>query len=152
MTMTTKKQVINFLTSWKDGILNIRKSYVDKHDYKDEALSFVNNHYLFEVESVLFKPTLTKNVLFRNDINSALSYFIGGSIAEDTGFAIRPWKEIDIDEINVLIENDLIITMGVFKFTSYDTDELTKVAFTFFLKNTANKLKIKVHHSSIIPN
>ena len=87
MTMTTKKQVINFLTSWKDGILNIRKSYIDKHDYKEEALSFVKNHYLFEVESVLFKPTLTKSILFRNDINSALSYFIGGSPSFQCGLS-----------------------------------------------------------------
>tara|TARA_B100000902_G_C26936602_1_gene728950 strand:- start:69 stop:527 length:459 start_codon:yes stop_codon:yes gene_type:complete len=151
MAMSTEIQVLNFLTSWKNGILNISKSYIDKNEYKEKALDFIKNHYLFEVENVLFKPTLTKTILFRNDLNSALSYFIGGPIAEDTGFAIRPWKDINIDEVNNLLENDLIITMGVFTFTLFDTNELTKVAFTFVLKHTDNKLKIKVHHSSIIP-
>jgi len=148
--MSTDKQVIEFLTSWKNGILDIRKSYVDKDDYEKKALKFIKDHYLFEIEDVLFKPTMTKTVLFRNDLNSALSYFIGGSIPEDNGFAIKPWVKIDVNEINNLFENNFIITMGVFKFTSFDSDKLIKVAFTFVLKPTKGKLKIKVHHSSII--
>tara|TARA_B100000900_G_scaffold401050_1_gene405313 strand:+ start:728 stop:1174 length:447 start_codon:yes stop_codon:yes gene_type:complete len=146
-----EKQVLNFLISWKDGILDISKSYIDNGDYEEKALKFIKDHYLFEIEDVLFKPTMTKSVLFRNDFNSALSYFIGGRIAEDTGFAIRPWKKIEISEVNNLKENNLIITMGVFKFTSFNTSELTKVAFTFVLKRSDDRLRIKVHHSSVIP-
>ena len=146
-----EKQILNFLNSWKNGILNISKTYVDKGDYKEEAIKFIKNHYLFETEDVLFKPTMTKRVLFRNDQNSALSYFIGGSIPEDNGFAIKPWKAIDTQEINNIIEKNLIVTMGVFNFTEFDTNERTKVVFTFILKSTDNVLKIKIHHSSIIP-
>ena len=146
-----EKEVQNFLTSWKEGILNISKIYIDKGDYKKEALKFIKNHYLFEIENVLFKPTLTKNILFRNDLNSALSYFIGGSIPEDAGFAIKPWKKIEISEINNMFENNLIITMGVFKFTSYNDNETTKVTFTFILKSNNERLMVKAHHSSLVP-
>ena len=152
VSLCMEKQVLNFLNSWKEGILNISKSYTDKEDYKKEALKFIQEHYLFETENVLFKPTLTKKILFRNDLYSALSYFIGGSIPEDTGFAIKPWEKIEINEINNLLENYLIISMGVFKFTSCDNNQITNVAFTFILKPINESLKIKVHHSSIIPS
>ena len=148
--MNMEKKVLDFLTSWKNGILSISESYKDKGEYEKEGLKFIKAHYLFEHENVLFKPTITKNILFRNDLNSALSYFVGGSIAEDTGFAIKPWKSIEIDEINNLFENNLIITMGVFNFSLNDTNELIRVVFTFILKSTQDGLKIKVHHSSIV--
>ena len=40
--------------------------------------------------------------------------------------------------------------MGVFNFSSNDTNELIRVVFTFILKSTQDGLKIKVHHSSIV--
>ena len=146
-----EEQVLNFLNSWKKGILDISKAYVANGDYQEEAIKFIKKHYLFETEDVLFKPTMTKNVLFRNDLNSALSYFIGGSISEDNGFAIKPWKVIETHEVNNLIENNLIAVMGVFNFTEYESNECIKVVFTFILKSTNKALKIKIHHSSIIP-
>ena len=44
---------------------------------------------------------------------------------------IQEWKSIDTDQINILIEDELIIAMGVLSFKS---DEVLKVAFTFMLK------------------
>jgi len=93
----------------------------------------------------LFKPTLTREEIFRNSFDRALSYFIGGDIDEDKGFAIQEWKSIDTDQINILIEDELIIAMGVLSFKS---DEGLKVAFTFMLKESNSNLKIKLHHSS----
>ena len=37
--MSTEIQVLNFLTSWKNGILNISKSYIDKNEYKEELVA-----------------------------------------------------------------------------------------------------------------
>ncbi len=145
-----EKKILDFLTSWKDGILNISQTHNDKGDYKKEALKFIKNHYLFETENVLFKPTLTKKTLFRNDLDSALSYFIGGTLPEDSGFALKPWKSIKISETNNLIEDNLIVVMGVFDFITHDTNEIIQVAFTFFLKTIEGNLKIKIHHSSTI--
>ena len=95
----------------------------------------------------MFKPTLTREEIFRNSFDRALSYFIGGDIDEDKGFAIQEWKSIDTDQMNILIEDELIIAMGVLSFKS---DEVLKVAFTFMLKESNSDLKIKVHHSSLI--
>ena len=136
-----------FVDSWKQGVLDIKNVYDNKGDYQEQASKFLETHYLFKTESVLFKPTLTREEIFRNSFDRALSYFIGGDIHEDKGFAIQEWKSIDTDQINILIEDELIIAMGVLSFKS---DEVLKVAFTFMLKETNNNLKIKVHHSSLI--
>ena len=136
-----------FVDSWKQGVLDIKNVYDNKGDYQEQASKFLETHYLFETESVLFKPTLTREEIFRNSFDRALSYFIGGDIDEDKGFAIQEWESIDTDQINILIEDELIIAMGVLSFKS---DEVLKVAFTFMLKESNSNLKIKVHHSSLI--
>ena len=136
-----------FVDSWKQGVLDIKNVYDNKGDYQEQASKFLKTHYLFDTECVLFKPTLTREEIFRNSFDGALSYFIGGDIDEDKGFALREWKSINTDQINVLIEDVLIIAMGVLSFKS---DEVLKVAFTFMLKESNSDLKIKVHHSSLI--
>ena len=136
-----------FVDSWKQGVLDIKNVYDNKGDYQEQASKFLGTHYLFETESVLFKPTLTREEIFRNSFDRALSYFIGGDIDEDKGFAIQEWKSIDTDQMNILIEDGLIIAMGVLSFKS---NEVLKVAFTFMLKESNSNLKIKMHHSSLI--
>ena len=136
-----------FVDSWKQGVLDIRNVYHNKGDYQEQASEFLKTHYLFDTECVFFKPTLTREEIFRNSFDGALSYFIGGDIDEDRGFALQEWKSINTDQINILIEEGLVIAMGVLSFKS---DEVLKVAFTFMLKESNSDLKIKVHHSSLI--
>ena len=114
------------------------------------AEKFVETHYAFDSESVLFKPTFTKDVIFRNSKDKALSYFIGGNIDEDHGFALKPWEKRLIDELNILEENELIISMGIFKLKPVNKKEIISVAFTFVFTENNDTLKIKVHHSSPI--
>ena len=143
----TKTDVELFVDSWKQGVLDIRSVYDNKGDFQEQASKFLRTHYLFETESVFFKPTLTREEIFRNSFDRALSYFIGGDIDEDKGFALQEWKSINTDQLNILIDGVLIIAMGVLSFKS---DEVLKVAFTFMLKESNSNLKIKVHHSSLI--
>tara|TARA_Y100000287_G_scaffold153038_1_gene129085 strand:- start:145 stop:585 length:441 start_codon:yes stop_codon:yes gene_type:complete len=145
--MVKKEDIINFVSSWKNGILNIGNIYKKGGDYKKEADLFLKRHYLFDSEDVLFKPTLTSEIIFRNSFESAKSYFVKGEIDEDKGFAIQNWQSIELLELNTIIEENLTIAMGKICFKS---DQVTNVAFTFVLKNIDNEFKIKVHHSSLI--
>ena len=77
------KDIEDFLNSWKDQIVNIGKVFLEEGDYKKSCLTFIKNHYAFDECEVLFKPTFTKDVVFRNNINDALSYFVSGDIDED---------------------------------------------------------------------
>ena len=148
--MPTKQELFEFIKSWIDGLSMIRTAYKKNEDYKNMALEFINKHYLFNEESVLFKPTLTNKTIFRNSVDDAVSYFIGGKYSEDTGFALKAFESVTIDETNTIIENDLIAIMGILDFKLMSPTEHMRVAFTFILKTTESGLKIKIHHSSLI--
>lgn len=141
-------EIRQFLNSWKNGVIEIGKVYVDGGDYKKCAEKFLSAHYAFDIEDVLFKPTFTKEVIFRNNKDDALSYFVKGSIEEDNGFALKPWESIDLIELNSIEETSLKIAMGAFKFKPMNQNETTLVAFTFLLVEDGGSFKIKVHHSS----
>ena len=148
--MPTKQDLFEFIKSWTDGLSMIRTAYENNEDYKNMALEFINKHYLFNEESVLFKPTLTNKTIFRNSVDDALSYFIGGKYPEDTGFALKAYESVNINETNTIIEKELIAIMGILDFKLVNSDESMKVAFTVVLKSSETGLKIKIHHSSPI--
>jgi hypothetical protein len=148
--MILEKDVLTFVESWTSGLSSIQDAYTHNEDYKKLANDFIKKHYLFDHEPVLFKPTLTKKTIFRNTLESALSYFVGGKYFEDSGFALKAFKSVEIEDINILIEKDLIAVMGIFDFKLESSNELPRVAFTFILKSTKSGLKIKIHHSSLI--
>ena len=141
-------KIRQFLDSWRNGVIEIGKVHVEGGDYNKCAENFLSAHYAFDIEDVLFKPTFTKEVIFRNNKDDALSYFVKGSIDEDNGFALKPWESIDLVEVNSIEEDSLIIAMGAFNFKPVNQDVITLVAFTFLLLKDKDSFKIKVHHSS----
>ena len=146
----SSNQIEHFLNSWKDGVIEIGRIYLEGGDYEKSAELFVSTHYAFDSEEVLFKPTFTKEVIFRNSKDLALSYFIGGEVAEDKGFALKPWEEIRLEELNIIEQDNLMVAMGTLNFKPLNLEENTLIAFTFLLIDTDGSLKIKVHHSSPI--
>ena len=141
-------KIRQFLDSWRNGVIEIGKVHVEGGDYNKCAENFLSAHYAFDIEDVLFKPTFTKEVIFRNNKDDALSYFVKGSIKEDNGFALKPWESIDLVEVNSIEEDSLTIAMGTFNFKPVNQDVITLVAFTFLLLKDKDSFKIKVHHSS----
>lgn len=146
----SSNQIEHFLNSWKDGVIEIGRIHLEGGDYEKSAELFVSTHYAFDSEEVLFKPTFTKEFIFRNSKDLALSYFIGGEVAEDKGFALKPWEEIRLEELNIIEQDNLMVAMGTLNFKPLNLKENTLIAFTFLLIDTDDSLKIKVHHSSPI--
>ena len=146
----SSNQIEHFLNSWKDGVIEIGRIHLEGGDYEKSAELFVSTHYAFDSEEVLFKPTFTKEVIFRNSKDLALSYFIGGEVAEDKGFALQPWEEIRLEELNIIEQDNLMVAMGTLNFKPLNLKENTLIAFTCLLIETDGSLKIKVHHSSPI--
>ena len=144
-----RKEIIEkFLNSWKQGVIENGKVYQEDGDFKKLAEIFIEKHYAFSEEDVLFKPTFTSEKVFRNTKSDAISYFVKGDISEDQGFALKPWKAIEVDELNFLLEDNFLASMGTLLFKSSNEDEVTKVAFTFIFTEINDAIKIKVHHSS----
>ena len=62
-----KNEVKKFLASWTKGVIEIGKAYSKKEKIEKEALKFLSKHYAFKTQQILFKPTFTKDKIFRNN-------------------------------------------------------------------------------------
>ena len=143
-----KKIVEGFMNSWTAGVIEIGRMHQEGGDFTLSAENFIEKHYAFSEENILFKPTFTSEKVFRNTKADAISYFVKGDISEDKGFALKPWKTIEVDELNFLLEDNLLASMGILLFKPSNEDKVTKVAFTFIFTEINDFIKIKVHHSS----
>ena len=143
-----ESKIEEFLNSWTRGVIEIGKAYSKKEDFEKEALKFLSKHYAFKTQQILFKPTFTKEKIFRNNLEEALSYFVKGKFSEDNGFALKPWEEINLRELNILNEENLSTAMGTILFKPASSNETALVAFTFVFCLEEGEIKIKIHHSS----
>ena len=59
-----KNEVKKFLSSWTEGVIEIGKAHEEQEDFTEVAINFLNHHYAFEEDDVMFKPTFTSIKLF----------------------------------------------------------------------------------------
>ena len=146
-----EEDVLSIQKEWADSIISIGKIFLNKGNYRLEAEKTLKKLYAFDISNVLFKPTFASQNQFRNSFEDALSYFVGGNIEEDNGFAIKPWFKIRFSKNKIVISRDNAIAMGNYYFTSVeDKKNETKVEYTFgYIKDKKGNLRINLHHSSI---
>ncbi|MEZ0343560.1 MAG: hypothetical protein ABWJ99_01965 [Caldimicrobium sp.] len=147
--MITQEMIQKAQESWAKGIIEIGRLYTEKKDFVEFAKKFIKEMYNYDEGIVLFKPTKAREKQFRLNFEEALSYFVGGNIKEDKGFALEPWKAIRFEVAGNLIFNEIAISQGNYYFTSAKTGETIRVEFTFVYKLVGNQLKIVAHHSSL---
>lgn len=146
----SKQEVLDAQKAWGDGIVAISQVYVDDGDYKARAAEHIKNLYAYDQSEVLFKPTLASDDQFRETFDEALSYFVGGVVSEDKGFAIKPWSNVRFGEQQIITDSDSAVAMGNYFFTPVGSDEETKVEYTFgYMKDDDGNVRINVHHSSL---
>ena len=149
--MINKTEIEKAQNSWGNGIITIGKLKDNPKECRIFTVNFISKHYDFDSGGVQFKPTKASEKQFRNNNKSALSYFIGSDndFAEDKGFALNPWIQVEFDNCSINIYDDIATAMGNYFFT--DTrGEKTKVEFSFvYKKNKEGEIKIVLHHSSI---
>ena len=142
-------EVLEAQKLWAKQIVQIGKLYLEKGNYRDYAYNFVKNLYAYDTTKVLFKPTLASKKQFRNTFDEALSYFIGGPIQEDEGFALKCWDKIRFGERYISIVEEHAIAMGNYYFKDSTGQEL-KVEFSFvYILDDEKKLKIVLHDSHL---
>ena len=146
----TKQDVLDAQKSWADGIVDIGRIFLANGDYKTRASQHIKDLYAYDESEVMFKPTLASEVPFRKTYDHALSYFVGGEISEDNGFAITPWSKVRFGEQQIEINNDSALAMGHYFFTRFHNNEEIKVEFTFgYVRGRSGNLIINLHHSSL---
>ncbi|MEL6782540.1 MAG: phosphoribosyl-AMP cyclohydrolase [Pseudomonadota bacterium] len=145
----TPDRVSEFKTAWGEGIVAIGDVHTAGGDYREAARQHILDFYAYGEDIVLFKPTLASDDQFRGTFDEALSYFVGGSIEEDGGFAIAPYTNVRWENEGTSINGDTAFAMGNYFFTTTDGSEVM-VEYTFGIQQMADgDLKIVLHHSSL---
>jgi hypothetical protein len=153
-TSITEAEVLAAQKAWGDALVAISTTYETKGQAAAKALAekVIDEAYGYQMGVVLFKPTLTvAPQTFRTTRAGALAYFVGGDAAfpKDTGFALRGWKKVEIQNAGILIDGDVATTMGNVMITGKD-GKVTTVDKTWqFIKDGNGKLRIMLHHSSL---
>jgi len=138
---------------WGQGIVEIAAAHRAGADYVQRAKDHITTLYAYDLGPVLFKPTLAVKQQFRPSFEGALSYFVASNNAcpEDKGFAIKGWTKVRFENAGLVLNESNALAMGNYFFTAPDGEE-TKVEFTFgYILDSNNKLRINLHHSSLIP-
>jgi hypothetical protein len=135
--------------AWGEGIVEIGAIHTEGGDYRAAASEHIEEFYAYGETDVLFKPTLASADQFRGTFDEALSYFVGGDIAEDGGFAIAPYTDVRWENEGTVIDGDTAMSMGNYYFTTSEGAEV-KVEYTFGIALMDDgSPKIVLHHSSI---
>lgn len=147
----TQSDVEQAQKEWANNIVAIGEASLESESAAtNRAKETLNTLYAFSNGPVLFKPTKAAEVPFRSTKEKALSYFVGGNISEDGGFALEPWTNVRFENYDTLLNGDTAISSGVYYFTSGETDEEVKVEYTFgYIQDEDGNLRIQLHHSSI---
>lgn len=148
-----KSKIENAQKLWGEGIVHIGKVKVSSpNDVKEAANKMLDDLYDFRSDQpeILFKPTLASKHPFRINRAETLSYFIGGSVEEDKGFALKPWKKVEFDPFHFFHQGDHVFVMGRYVFIDYQNSQ-TPVDYTFVYRvdEETDSLKIILHHSSL---
>ena len=145
-----KNLIREYQIKWANGIVELGKTKGDIITSKKLATDFINSLYDFKNGTVQFKPTKASEFQFRNDFDSALSYFIGSnpSFGEDAGFALNPWVDVKFKNDSINVFDNFGLAMGNYFFTDLK-GEKTKVEYSFVYRREGKSLKIILHHSSL---
>ena len=133
-----KEDILQAQNEWGKGVVQIGKNEL-------EAKEFVSKMYANEV---LMKPTMAKEQAFRTNHPDIISYFIGGHISEDNGFALKPWTKVRFENEDINFKNQQAFAGGHYYFTDTNDDE-TKVEYSFGYIIEDGEIKINLHHSSL---
>ena len=145
----TEAEVAAAQQAWGEGIVAIGAAYTAGEDYNAAAVDHIERFYAYGEHTILFKPTLAAEDQFRGTFDEALSYFVGGSIEEDNGFAIAPYTAVRWENEATIVDSDSAMAMGNYFFTTTSGEEV-KVEYSFgYVRGEDGTLQIVLHHSSL---
>ncbi|MFM6100913.1 MAG: hypothetical protein ACKPCG_22680, partial [Dolichospermum sp.] len=113
----TESEVLAAQKAWGNALVNISTTYDQEGIAAARTLAekVIDELYAYQWGLVLFKPTLTTgDQTFRTTHKGALSYFVGGdsSFPQDTGFALKGWRKVEIRNAGIFIVGNTATTMG----------------------------------------
>jgi hypothetical protein len=150
----TESEVLAAQKAWGEALVAISTTYDAKGIKSAKALAekVIDEAYGYQFGSVLFKPTVTvAPQTFRTTRAGALAYFVGGNPAfpQDSGFALRGWRKVEMKNAGIFISGNTATTMGNVMITNKQGNVTTVDKTWQFVKDDNGKLRIILHHSSL---
>ena len=150
----TEPEVLAAQKAWGDGLVEISEAY-DAHGISEARIvanRVIDAAYAYKYGPVLFKPTLTRDPhTFRLTRDVALSYFVGGDrdYPNDTGFALKHWRSVEVKNVGIQINGAVANTMGKVSFRDRANNVVVVDKTWVFKKFDDGVVRIIVHHSSL---
>ena len=148
--MITEEEVFIAQKHWSDGLIKISNNHKNNLDYISQAINHIDRLYDYSAGKVLFKPTLARDIQFRNTKEGALSYFIANNddFPEDNGFALKGWTDVRWENSGIQIFENIAIAMGNYFFTNNEGTIMVEFSFVY-RKDDQENLKIILHDSHL---
>lgn len=136
--MIKEKHIVSAQEEWGKGVVLLGKREIIANE-------FVKKMY---AKDIVMKPTMAKEQPFRTNHTDIISYFVGGHIKEDGGFALKPWTKVRFENEKITISEHQAFAVGHYYFEDTAGNE-TKVEYSFGYVIEGNEIKINFHHSSL---
>jgi len=149
----SEEEVLNAQKAWGDSLVKISLEYELNGFAAAKALAEkeIDILYGYQYGAVLFKPTLSSgDQTFRTTREGALAYFVGGNpnFPNDTGFALKNWRKVEIENASIVIYGTTASTLGnVVLYNSNGDATVVDKSWKFF--KGLDGIKIIGHHSSL---
>ena len=140
--------------AWGDALVAISAEYQRNGHAGAKALAerVLDSAYAYDLGPVLFKPTLTlAPQTFRTTRAGALAYFVGGdsNFPNDSGFALRGWQRVEIENAGIVISGNTATSMGNVHFFDANGNRTTVDKTWGYVRGPDGSLRIVLHHSSL---
>jgi len=150
----TQAQVEAAQVAWGEALVQISADFAEGGIEKASATAeaVIEAAYGYQMGPVLFKPTLASgDQTFRTTAEGALAYFVGNNEAfpGDTGFALKGWTGVEIENAAIFISGETAQTMGNVHITNADGTVTTVNKTWGYQRDDAGALRIVLHHSSL---
>ena len=142
------KEILEAQDKWGKWIIWIGDIHKKECDYISAADTMLEELYVKPLD-ILFKPTKASEMPFRKTRKEILSYFIGGIVLEDTGFALTPWESVTWDNHGFLKHGNQALAMGHYTFKNETTETTVEYTFGYVRSDKDGSVRINLHHSSI---
>lgn len=150
----SRDEVIAAQNAWGAALVSISTAYDNKglEAATKTAETVLDSAYAYAWGPVLFKPTLTTAPqTFRTTRDGALAYFVGhnSQFPGDTGFALKHWRSVKIENAAIFIDDDIAMSMGNVHITDRDGNVTTVDKTWGYKRDKDGVLRIVLHHSSL---
>jgi len=140
--------------AWGDALVAIATAYDTEGEDKARAVAIdaIERYYNHDNGPILFKPTLAAEPQrFRTTKEGAIAYFVGGdaNFPQDTGFALKGWREVTVDNAAIFIDGNVGMSMGDVTITDADGNSVSVDKTWGFKKLDNGDVVIVLHHSSL---